>query len=114
MVILKECRHHGQTEFRRQTSNGKESYYCTACSILRQKKRRAEKKSRAVEYKGGRCMKCGYNKSHSALDFHHEDPSQKDADFTTMKNWSWERIKEEIDKCILVCANCHREIHFDS
>lgn len=111
MTILKDCRHCGLTEFRRQISKGKESYYCVSCHIGRQRKRRAEKKAKAVAYKGGKCMLCGYSKSLAALDFHHTDPAQKDADFTQMKNWLWDRIVVEIDKCILVCANCHREIH---
>lgn len=66
----------------------------------------------AVEYKGGKCNSCNYNKCIAALEFHHIDPEQKDfgignKGFTK----SWDKIKTELDKCILVCANCHREIH---
>lgn len=66
----------------------------------------------AVEYKGGKCEKCGYNKCLEALDFHHTDPSQKDF-ILSDRNLilSWIDIKKELDKCMLVCANCHREIH---
>ena len=71
---------------------------------------RKRTKVKLVEYKGGCCSKCGYNKSMNVLQFHHLDPSKKD--FTIGgKSWSYERLKEEVDKCILVCANCHIEIH---
>lgn len=67
-------------------------------------------KIKLVEYKGGECSKCGYKKSLKALEFHHLDPSEKD--FTISgKSWSFERLKKEVDKCILVCSNCHIEIH---
>ena len=69
-------------------------------------------KVKAVEYKGGCCEKCGYNKYVGALEFHHLDPTQKDfAIGSKGYTRSWEKVKKELDKCILVCANCHREIH---
>lgn len=71
---------------------------------------RKRKKIDLVKYKGGCCEKCGYNKSFEALQFHHINPSEKD--FTIGgKSYSLERLKKEVDKCILVCANCHIEIH---
>lgn len=71
---------------------------------------RKRTKVKLVEYKGGCCCRCGYNKSMNVLQFHHLDPAKKD--FTIGgKSWSYERLKEEVDKCILVCANCHIEIH---
>lgn len=71
---------------------------------------RKRKKIELVEYKGGKCEKCGYDKSISALQFHHLDPKEKD--FTISgKSYSFERLKKEVDKCIMVCANCHIEIH---
>lgn len=76
------------------------------------KKRRVRIKEELVEYKGGKCEICGYNKCLSALEFHHLDPSKKD--FGIASNSSYKNItvlKKEIDKCILVCSNCHREIH---
>ena len=67
-------------------------------------------KQRLIEYKGGRCQICGYNKCMNALEFHHLNPQEKD--FTISGGTkSFESLKPEIDKCILVCANCHREIH---
>jgi hypothetical protein len=67
-------------------------------------------KQRAVAYKGGQCQVCGYDRCIQALQFHHLDPAQKD--FTISgKTMAWERIREEIDKCLLLCANCHAEVH---
>ena len=71
---------------------------------------RKRTKQKLVDYKGGSCIKCGYNKCVSALEFHHIDPNQKDFQVCG-KSWSFERLKNEVDKCILVCSNCHREIH---
>ena len=67
-------------------------------------------KLKAIEYKGGCCQICGYNKSIRALQFHHLDPTQKDFGISGGTK-SFEKMKPELDKCILVCANCHCEIH---
>jgi hypothetical protein len=69
-------------------------------------------KRKAVPYKGGCCEVCGYNRCMAALVFHHKDPSQKDPKWYLMRNWTFERIKNELDKCMLVCRNCHAEIHY--
>lgn len=75
-------------------------------------KRRKALREKLVEYKGGSCVLCGYNKRINALDLHHLDASQKDFGISSGGlTRSWEKIKTEADKCILVCANCHREIH---
>ena len=67
-------------------------------------------KKRLIEYKGGKCQICGYNKCQDALEFHHLDPSKKDYNVSGGTK-SFNTLKSEVDKCILVCANCHREIH---
>ena len=71
---------------------------------------RQRMKIKAVVYKGGCCSRCGYNKSMRALQFHHIDPSQKDFAISKVTR-SWENIKDELDKCVLLCANCHLEVH---
>ena len=66
----------------------------------------------AVEYKGGKCCKCGYDKCLDALDLHHLNPAEKDFNLSDRNlSLDWVEITPELDKCILVCANCHREIH---
>lgn len=70
-------------------------------------------KDRMVESMGGMCQCCGYNKTPKALAFHHIDPNEKDMGFgdTRANPKSWIKIIEELKKCILVCHNCHSEIH---
>ena len=78
------------------------------------KTHRRKTKEELVVYKGGKCEICGYDKCLCALDFHHLDPTQKDftiSDSNIYKNL--DKLKEEVDKCILVCANCHRELHYN-
>ena len=74
-------------------------------------KRRRKIKSMAIEYKGGKCQLCGYSKYQGALDLHHMDSIRKDFGIAD-KGYtrSWEKVKAELDKCILVCATCHREV----
>ena len=69
-------------------------------------------KEKAVAAMGGECQCCGYNKHISALEFHHLNPSEKEIGISTGGcTRSYEKMKNELKKCILVCANCHREIH---
>lgn len=75
-------------------------------------KRRRKLREMACKYRGGKCEICGYNKSQRALSFHHIDQKQKKFGLSARGlTRSWEKIKEEIDKCILICANCHMEVH---
>lgn len=83
-------------------------------SVNSVQKRRKKIKQMAIDYKGGCCQikNCGYNKCNAALEFHHLDPNEKDFSLSYKGHCTaWEKVKEELDKCILVCANCHREIH---
>lgn len=74
-------------------------------------KRRKMLKLRAIEYKGGSCVCCGYDQHPGVLDFHHLDPALKEFSISGKgMTRSWGAIQKELDKCILVCANCHREI----
>ena len=72
-------------------------------------KRRALRE-RAVAYKGGRCEICGYARCSSALDFHHVDPWAKDFAISSRLT-SFRAIQRELDKTVLLCATCHREVH---
>jgi len=77
-------------------------------------KRRKRLRELSVRYKGGKCSLCGYRKCFDALEFHHLDSNSKDFGLSQAGlTRSWDRIKSELDKCILVCANCHRELHND-
>jgi 5-methylcytosine-specific restriction endonuclease McrA len=74
-------------------------------------KRRRKVKTLAIEYKGGKCQLCGYARYQGALDLHHIDPKEKDFGIGD-KGYtrSWETVRKELDKCVLLCANCHREL----
>ncbi len=79
---------------------------------VRVAERRRNLKKQAIAYLGGKCEKCGYNKCAAAMHFHHTDPTQKDFGIASNGNTrSWEAIKTELDKCILLCSNCHAEEH---
>jgi hypothetical protein len=74
---------------------------------------RRRTKSRIVEAMGGACCICGYNKCTSALALHHLDPSKKDFALSSLRAnpKRWQTVVAELEKCILVCHNCHNEIH---
>lgn len=80
-------------------------------NYCRVKTHRQKMKQKGVEYKGGKCEICGYDKSFWSLSFHHIDPKEKEFNIAKYSVLSWERIKKELDKCILICSNCHGEIH---
>lgn len=79
-----------------------------------QKRRGLNRKRQFVILKGGKCSICGYNRNLAGLTFHHEDPAQKELGLNIRKlsNNSISKLKKEIDKCILVCHNCHMELHY--
>jgi len=89
---------------------GKRHPWCKHCKKTYQQQRRREIKQETVDYKGGKCQLCGYSKSLDALEFHHKDPTQKDLGVAELRK-KLSAIKDEVDKCILVCCNCHRELH---
>ena len=80
---------------------------CGTCKVTES---RRKKKRLLVEYKGGNCKICGYKKCQRSLSFHHLNPEIKESTISH-NSWGLERCKKEVDKCILVCSNCHGEIH---
>jgi hypothetical protein len=75
--------------------------------------RKANIKRKLIEYKGGKCNKCGYSKSYlSVYCFHHKNPKEKDFGISGVK-WNYNRMIKEVDKCLLLCHNCHNELHED-
>lgn len=90
---------------------GKPHAWCKKCNDKIAYEKQLERKRKAVEYKGGRCCVCGYNRYIGALDFHHIDPSVKEFNISHLRSYSWGNVKSEVDKCVLVCKNCHSEIH---
>lgn len=109
MKEVRECSKHGLT-IHVLDSTGR--WRCKKCRVEAVQRRRNKIKEMAVQYKSGKCCICGYNRYIGALEFHHLDPHQKDFGIGS-KGYtrSFDKVKEELDKCICVCANCHREIH---
>lgn len=68
-------------------------------------------KLKAIELLGGKCSLCGYDKCIDALEFHHKNPKEKDFKLESGNTTSWKQYQSEIKKCILLCSNCHKEIH---
>lgn len=86
--------------------------HCKTCYQKTYTKKSKDNKQKCVDFLGGKCSKCGYNKCNAALDFHHIDSTIKKYNLgTLMKSISFDKIKSELDKCVLLCANCHREHH---
>lgn len=79
------------------------------CSTCLNKITRLRRKTELVAYKGGKCIKCGYNKCLRALSFHHMDDTTKEFTISQL-SVSMERMKKEADKCVLLCSNCHMEL----
>ena len=76
------------------------------------KLRRLKLKLLCAIFKGGKCAKCGYSACIAALDFHHKNSDNKGFAISNKSGSSWKTIKKEVEKCVLLCSNCHREEHF--
>ena len=86
---------------------GMTKQYCIGCVTTIARRRN---KAKMIAYKGGKCERCGYNRCNDVLCFHHKDPSIKELTLVGGVK-SWDRTKAEIDKCMLLCSNCHMEEH---
>ena len=79
--------------------------------IQKQREDKRKRKLWAIEYLGGKCSKCGQVFHPAVYEFHHTDPQTKDRDPSKMLQLSKERLTNELNKCVLLCANCHRLEH---
>ena len=117
LQLQKENKSYREIEKITGLNRGTISYYCSSetreTKRLQRLQKREDKKKQCTAYKGGKCISCGFNRFQSALEFHHLDPKTKDQSIANSfaRNHSFKRIKKELDKCILLCANCHRGIH---
>ena len=83
---------------------------CKVCANKREAERYREKKD-FINSKKNKCYKCGDTRQY-VLEFHHKDPSQKEFNIGQLKIKDYKRLENEIDKCIVLCANCHKEFHY--
>lgn len=91
---------------------GKRSKEAIARYVRRRTIYKRNRKADCVAYKGGKCEHCGGVFDPCVFDFHHIDPKTKVTTASSFMNWSLVRVKEEIDKCLMLCANCHRLEHY--
>ncbi len=101
-------------EFYQKKDRKRGSTQCKQCfnnyCIVRWRTR----KIKALIYKGSSCVDCGLSypqTPYSVFDFHHLDSNEKDVDWSKLRLRSWDKVTEELDKCVLLCANCHRIRH---
>lgn len=111
-MICKKCGEKDPDRMMNKGADRKSNTLCKSCHNLQTIERQKKNKQVALDYKGGKCMECGYHRCLAALEFHHADPSKKDPNWTNLRSWGIERIYKELDKCELLCANCHRERHY--
>ena len=102
MNVCKDC----SKEYK--PGHGKLKDICSTCYRLAY---RNKTKQKAVEYKGGCCSVCGYDKYIGSLQFHHVYPENKSFVISDFGFNKFDSLVDELDKCILVCSNCHGEIH---
>lgn len=91
----------------KRTYSSRSEYLKKAVSL-----RRKAIKQKALDYMGKKCIFCHYSKYEGALEFHHILSSTKEFGIGQKgHSRSWDKVKDELDKCILVCSNCHKEVH---
>lgn len=112
MRVMKLCNVHGLTEHSlHKNGNAGKKLNCLKCCALRTKLREDANRERAYKTYGDSCKICGYNKCKNALEWHHLNPEEKDNTPSKIMGRSWDKVKKELDKCVLLCSNCHREVH---
>lgn len=110
MKEIRECNKHGHVIHAFEKTNKR--WRCTKCRTEATMRRRLKLKSMALDYKGNKCSKCGYDKCPGALDFHHLENKEFNISNNGITN-SWAKVLKELDKCVILCANCHRELHYE-
>lgn len=100
------------SEFYKRRNGSEPSPYCKPCTTEQTIERQRLFKAKCVEYLGGKCIVCGYDKYQGSLDFHHIVPEEKEFNISKVRLTKYgPKVEKELDKCILVCKNCHSEIH---
>jgi len=91
---------------------GRYQSYCNTCQASYKSKAKPQIKSQYVTYKGGVCERCKQTYPDICYDFHHRDPSQKEFTISSHRACVFtDTVRKELDKCMMVCSNCHRLIH---
>lgn len=73
---------------------------------------RQRQKRKVIEYLGGACILCGYDTTPRSMEVHHVNPKEKSFGISSGGNTrAWDKVVDELDKCVLLCSNCHGEVH---
>lgn len=115
--ICRECRNKYHTELRRKDYDSEERRLKREQTSKDEKTKHRNAKVQCIIYKGSKCVHCDllYDGTNGMVfDFHHVDPSTKSFQILTKGPKTLVGQKEELDKCILLCANCHREEHSEA
>ena len=109
----KDCKEEKEVkDFYKRSDRSKHYPYCKKCFNKRNAQKLRNKKAQIVKEMGGKCQDCGLIEDPRIYDLHHLDPNTKDYKIGQITTWSIERIRKEMKKCVLLCANCHRKRHF--
>jgi hypothetical protein len=111
--LCPHCGENNRDNFYFNTKGHWQRYRCKQCARTKRTECIKKRKQDAVDYKGGKCEKCGYDKCLAAMEFHHRCSTQKDSKWGAIRKWPIEKLKKELDKCDLLCCRCHREIHHE-
>lgn len=107
------CTNCGETDAAKAVRNRRSWYsHCRTCHNENERVRVRGNRAKVIAFLGGCCSRCGYNRCQAAFHLHHRDPSQKAPDFKTRRYRVFDKVKAELLKCDLICANCHAEIHW--
>lgn len=105
------CKHCGETDPEKFFNKTNMKSCCLKCHTMTVHQKQRELKVRAVEHMGGKCAHCGYEGVSAVYDFYHLDPATKEFSWGNKRTSNWENLVAELDKCVLLCANCHRTEH---
>jgi hypothetical protein len=115
LALRKQNKSFGEIQKELGCSKSLIAYYCSDGQkeklLHRTSRARKQRKAYLVELKGGKCQCCGYDKCFSALEFHHLDSKEKEFAIGDCQSFDLNVLRREAEKCVLVCSNCHREIH---
>lgn len=84
---------------------------CNKCFNNKSVSKARINRQKILDHFGNKCSHCGYEKYLCSLQVHHLDRKGKDPSYRSVRSWSWNRIKNEIKKCVMLCANCHIALH---
>ena len=104
LCICEEC----GREYIYKRYQGHTTTRCNSCQV---KTKRGKLKIKAVIMLGGKCSKCGYDRCLTNLCFHHINPEEKKMELCLLDRFPWSVVEAELKKCILLCTNCHGELH---